>query len=517
MISDDPFATADAAGLPRRSVIPWGPGVAKVALDAIAPPRAKHVVVTAITPTKHGEGKTVTAIGLVDALRALGRNAIGTLRQPSLGPVFGLKGGATGGGRALLVPAERIDLHLTGDEHAVSAAHNLLSAFSENHVFHGNPLGIEEMTWPRASSISDRSLRSIELELREGARRSSSFVITAASEVMAILALARDAADLRSRLGRIVVGASASGQPSTAEDIHAAGAMATLLMEAVLPNLVRTSEGSPILLHAGPFANVAHGNSSVIADRVAAGIADLVVTEAGFGADLGFEKLVDLKVAAGGFAPDAAVIVATLRALGSHGDPDAGRANLRAAVDIVRSSGVPAVVAFNAFPTDDLHALGEACAWVQSELGIEAVVSDAFGRGGEGTVDLAHALGRVLDRERSVLEPFQRSDATTTEKLTAVATRVYGASGVELGPEAMLELDRLVQWGADRLPVCVAKTPLSLSHDPSRKGVPRGFALPVRLLELCAGAGFVVAWCGDVQRMPGLPKHPRGETMELPS
>jgi len=513
---DDPFATAESAGLPRGAVIPWGPGVAKIALDAIAAPRAKHVVVPAMTPTKLGEGKTVTAIGLVDGLRAIGRSAIGALRQPSLGPVFGLKGGATGGGKATLVPAERIDLHLTGDEHAIAAAHNLLSAFVENHVFHQNPLGIDKVTWPRASSLSDRSLRSIELQLDEGARRSSSFVITAASEVMAIVALAHDAVDLRSRLGRIVVGASAWDQPVTAEDVHAAGAMATLLHEALLPNLVRTAEGSPILLHAGPFANVAHGNSSVLADRIAAGVADVVVTEAGFGADLGFEKLVDLKFAAGGFAPDAAVVVATLRALASHGEVEAGRANLRAAVDIVRATGVQPVVAFNAFPTDGAAALADACAWVRSELAAEAVVSDAFGRGGAGTVELAHTVVRMLERERSVLVPFQRPDATTMENLTAVATRVYGAGSVELSEQAASELEHLTTWGRQYLPVCVAKTPMSLSHDPARKGAPRGFALPVHRLELCAGAGFVVAWCGDVQRMPGLPTHPRGETMDVP-
>jgi formate--tetrahydrofolate ligase len=509
-------STEGPTALSTADVLPWGPGVSKVRLEAIRPPRAKHVVVTAVTPTKAGEGKTVTAIALVDGLRRIGVRAVGTLRQPSLGPVFGLKGGATGGGLAVLVPAERIDVHFTGDEHAVTAAHNLLAAFVENHVFQGNALAIDEVSWPRASPISDRALRSVALDIGRDATRASRFVISAASEVMAILALARDAGDLRDRLGRIVVGRDAHENPVTAERVGAAGAMAVLLRDALLPNLVATAEGTPVLVHAGPFANIAHGVSSLLADRVAAGIADVVVTEAGFGADLGFEKLVDIKVASsGGFAPDAAVLVASLRALRAHGSPDAGWDNLRAHLSIVRSAGVPVVVALNRFPDDGEAELEAACARVRGELDAPVAVSDGFARGGSGAEALGHAVAAAL-LVGAELRPFQRADAPILDNLRSVATRVYGASDVVLGEDARTELARLATWGMDRLPVCVAKTPLSLSHDPRRKGAPSGFELPVRRLEVCAGAGFVVASCGEVSRMPGLPPHPRGERMDVP-
>jgi formate--tetrahydrofolate ligase len=494
-------------------LLPWGPGRAKVSLDAIAPPRAKYVVVTAVTPTAHGEGKTVTAIGLVDALWRLGWRAVGTLRQSALGPYFGVKGAGTGGGAARLDPASGAELHLTGDEHAVAAAHNLLAAYLDNHLFHGNTLGIapEGIEWLRASTLSDRALREVTLALGDGRTRDSAFLLTPASEVMAVLALARDPRDLADRLARIVVASDHHGAPVTALAVGADTAMALLLREATLPNLVHTTEGSPVLVHAGPFANIASGNCSVLADRVAMGLAEVVVTEAGFGAELGFEKLVDLKVPAGGPAPDAAVLVASVRALRASGGGElaTGLANLEAMLRIVGRAGVPAVVALNRFADDTADDVAAVARFAATRA--EFAICEAWTRGGEGAWALARAVVDVLAGAPFPLHPFQVLGATIRDNLHFVATRVYGAEGVDLSPQAEADLARLDGWGFGSLPVCVAKTPRSLSHDPALLGAPEGFRLPVGALRLAAGAGHVIAIAGNIQLLPALPSHPRTE------
>jgi formate--tetrahydrofolate ligase len=513
------------AGLQAGEVQEYGPGRAKVSASAwertAGGPDGRLVLVTAITPTTAGEGKTTTSIALTQGLGRLGVRAMLCLREPSMGPVFGRKGGGTGGGRAQVVPMEEINLHFTGDLHAVAAAHNLLAAATDASVYHGNPLGIDprRISWPRSLDVNDRALRTIVSGLGGGANgipRETGFIITAASEVMAVLGLASDFEDLRARLGRIQVAETAGGDPVTAEDLSVAGSMAVILKEAIRPNLVQTTEGQPALVHTGPFGNIAHGNSSIVASRLALKLADVVVTEGGFGSDLGFEKFCHIVARYGGFRPSVAVVVATARALKVHGgvpesmceevDLDAlkrGAENLAAHIDIVRSFGLPAVVAINVFPSDTDRELEE-LAGLAMEMGAQAaVVNRGFAQGGPGAEDLAAAVMRALD-EPSAFRPVNPPDRPIREQIETLATTLYGADGVDLTPGAGRDLARLREAGMDRLPVCMAKTHLSLSHDPALKGRPVGFRLPVRQLIPSAGAGFVVALTGDILRMPGL-------------
>jgi formate--tetrahydrofolate ligase len=500
----------------------YGRDAAKIdlsALDRLADePDGKLVSVTAMTPTKFGEGKTTTAISLVEALGRIGERSLLCLREPSLGPVFGIKGGGTGGGLAQVVPMERINLHFTGDIHAIGAANNLLAAMIDAHLLHGNELGLDPhaISWRRCVDMDDRALRQVVIGLggrTNGNPRETGFDITAASEVMAIVAVARDLADLRERLGAITFGATFDGAPVTAEQLGAAGSMAVLLKDALKPNLVQTMEGEPALVHCGPFANIAHGNNSVVADRLGLKLADFVVTESGFGADMGFEKFVDIVCRTGGIAPGAVVLVATVQALKHHGgDPEGGRAaiergiaNLAANLKIVQAFDLPCVIAVNRFPGDS-DADIDTVRRLAAELEVAGVaVNEGFERGGAGAVELAEAVIEAT-ADGPVTPSFLYSlDDTIEQKIAAVATRAYGAAGVELSPAARAQAARFEQDGLGRLPVCMAKTHLSLSHDPALIGAPAGYTLPVRELRPYTGAGWIVAVCGDMQTMPGLP------------
>jgi formate--tetrahydrofolate ligase len=519
---------AAEAGLFPEELEPYGRHKGKVDLSVLTrlreAPAGRVVVVTGLTPTSAGEGKTTTSIGLVQGLSRVGSRAMLCLRQPSMGPVFGAKGGGTGGGRAQVVPMDDVNLHFTGDFHAIATAHNLLAAAVDASLHHGNRLGIDPrtVTWPRALDVNDRALRQIIVGLGPsgGVPRESGFVITAASEVMAVLAMARGPEDLRRRLGRIEVGATGDGVPVTAEDLRVAGAMAVLLREAIRPNLAQTGEGRPALVHTGPFGNIASGNSSIVADHVALKLADVVVTEAGFGSDLGFEKFCHLVCSEGGFRPAAAVIVATARALKVHGGLPEGEAaredgaalargseNLAAHLDNVHAFGLPAVVAVNRMPGDAPREL-EALSDLALELGADEVaVTEGYERGGEGAELLAKAVLSAVDRPPTFV-PLNPPGTPIREQVDRIATRLYGAARVELAPAAEAALRRLEDRGLGELPVCMAKSHLSLSHDPALKGRPRGFVLPVRDLVPALGAGFVVALCGDVLLMPGLGREP---------
>ena len=521
----------------------YGTYKAKVKPEALArladKPNGREIVVTAITPTPLGEGKTTTTIGLAQGLNRIGVRAAPTIRQPSLGPVFGLKGGAAGGGFSQVLPMEEINIHFTGDLHAVAAAHNLGAAFLDNHLFRGNALGIDPQTvrWPRVIDVNDRALRRVMIGLGDPKDvREAEWHITAASEVMAILALADDIADLRARLGRAIVAETFQGHPVTLDDLKVAGAMAVLLRESMKPNLVQTIEGGPAFVHAGPFANIAHGNSSVAADRIALKLVDAVVTEAGFGSDMGFQKFVDIKCRLSGLRPAAAVIVATIRALKMHGgvghviagkpldpvllreDPEGverGCANLVRHIEIVTGYGIPAVVAINAFPTDQPSEI-EVVKRIALAAGAHAaVVSDHFTRGGAGAEELARAVWSAATEGAPGFRFLSRDDATLEERIERIATRVYGADGVDISGEATKQLHEFERLGYGHLPVCMAKTQLSLSHDPELKGRPQGFRVPVRDARLFAGAGFVTAYCGDMLMMPGLPSRPSGEDVDI--
>jgi formate--tetrahydrofolate ligase len=528
---------AGEAGLLLEEVEPHGRHAGKVdlsVLDRLADqPDGRLVVVTGITPTSLGEGKTTTSIGLTQGLGVVGARAMLCIREPSVGPVFGSKGGGTGGGRAQLVPMDDINLHFTGDFHAVSAAHNLLAAALDASLYHDNPLGIEPrtVTWPRALDVNDRALRHTVIGLRgtaHGVPREAGFVITAASEVMAILAMASGPADLRERLGRIEVGETREGRQVSAEDLRVAGAMAVLLRHAVRPNLVQTIEGRPALVHAGPFGNIASGNSSVLADRVALKLADVVVTESGFGSDLGFEKFSHLVAPAAGIAPSAAVVVATVRALRMHGGleetaacamPDVGAVergaeNLAAHIDNVHAFGLPAVVAVNRVEGDADEELDLLMGLARDFGADEVALSDGFTRGGVGAEDLAKAVLSALETPPR-FAPLNPPGTPIADQIETIATRVYGAAGVELSEAALSTLSRFAARGIDRLPVCMAKTHLSLSHDPALKGRPRGFILPVRDLVASVGAGFAVALCADQMLMPGLGREPAFTRMDL--
>jgi formate--tetrahydrofolate ligase len=534
---------AESMGIPARLLEPYGDSVMKIKLEAIEEladrPKAKYVVVTAVTPTPLGEGKTTTTVGLGQGFGHIGRQATVTVRQPSMGPTLGIKGGAAGGGYSQVVPMELLNLHLTGDAHAVTAAHNLLSAMIDNHLFQGNELGLDvhNITWRRVLDVNDRALRNIVVGLGgkpDGVPRETGFDITAASEVMALLALTTSLRDMRSRLGRIVVGYTRSGEPVTAEQIHGAGSMAVLLREAIKPNLLQTLENTPVLVHTGPFGNIATGNSSVVADLIGIRGGDFLVTEAGFGADMGAERFFNIKCRVSGLRPDAAVVVATVRALKAHSgkfriiagrplpdelsaeNPDdvhAGAANLCKQIENCRIHGVSPVVAINAFPTD--HASEhDAIRQVAEEAGARAAVSQHFTDGGRGAAELAEAVAEAAE-EPTEYAPLYPDEMSLRDKIETVATRVYGADGVDYTPQASRQLDTYERAGFGSLPVCIAKTHLSISSNPALKGAPTGWRLPVREVRASVGAGFVYPICGDMRTMPGLGTTPAAMRIDL--
>jgi formate--tetrahydrofolate ligase len=522
---------AQEAGLLPDEVEAYGRYKAKVDLSVLdrlsARPDAKLINVTAITPTPAGEGKTTTSVSLTQGLGVLGRKPVLCLREASLGPVFGVKGGAAGGGYAQVVPMEDLNLHFTGDLHAITAANNLLAALIDAHVLHGNELGLDPLaiSWRRCLDMNDRSLRDVVTALggrANGYPRQTGFDITAASEIMALVAIARDLADLRERLGKITIGQTYEGGPVTAEQIRAAGSLAVLLKEAIKPNLVQTLEGQPAFVHCGPFANIAHGNNSLVADRVALKLGDYVVTESGFGADMGMEKFFDITCRMGDLRPDAVVLVATVRALKHHaGAPDGGldaietgAANLARHVGIVKRFGLQAVVAVNRFPTDTDEEL-EAVRTAALEHGAYAAeVNDAFARGGEGATALAEAAIEAAEQP-SEFEFAYPLDAPIEDKIHAIATTVYGADGIDLLPAARQKAAAFEQSGLGSLPICMAKTHLSLSHDPALKNAPTGFIVPIRDLRPYTGAGWIVALCGDMMTMPGLGKAPAAFSIDI--
>ena len=502
--------------------------------DRAERPDGKLILVTAINPTPAGEGKTTTSVGLADGLRKIGKNAVAALREPSLGPVFGVKGGAAGGGYAQVVPMEDINLHFTGDFHAIGAANNLLAAMLDNHIQQGNALGIDvkQITWKRCVDMNDRQLRQIVDGLGgriQGVPREDGFDITVASEVMAVLCLASDITDLKARLGRMIVAYTFDGKPVTAHDLKAEGAMTALLKDALKPNLVQTLEGTPTLIHGGPFANIAHGCNSVTATRMALKLGDYVVTEAGFGADLGAEKFLDIKCRLAGLRPNAVVIVATVRALKSHGGvPKAelntenldalekGLPNLLHHVNTIRNTyHLPCVVAINAFPTDteaELRLVEEKC----RELGVRAVLSEVWAKGGEGGKALAEEVVRLCEQPSAEAFTFSYPTNTTlVNKLNAIVQRVYGGAQAVLTPAVQKQAERLTELGFGDLPVCMAKTQYSLSDDPTLLGAPKDFSVTVRSLKVSAGAGFIVALTGEIMTMPGLPKVPAAEKIDV--
>ncbi|MGH3132727.1 MAG: formate--tetrahydrofolate ligase [Gaiellaceae bacterium] len=521
---------ADAGLLPDE-VEPYGRYKAKVDLSVLERlvdrPDAKLINVTAITPTPAGEGKTTTSVSLTQGLGVLGRTPVLCLREASLGPVFGVKGGAAGGGYAQVVPMEDLNLHFTGDLQAITAANNLLAAMIDAHVLHGNELGLDPLSisWRRCLDMNDRSLRDVVTALggrANGYPRQTGFDITAASETMALVAVARDLADLRERLGRITVGETYAGEPVTAEQLRAAGSLAVLLKEAIKPNLVQTLEGQPAFVHCGPFANIAHGNNSLVADRVALKLGDYVVTESGFASDMGMEKFFDITCRIGGLRPDAVVLVATVRALKHHaGDPDGGldaieigAQNLARHIAIVNGFGLQAVVAVNRFPTDTDEELETVRKLALEHGAYAAEANEAFQRGGAGATALAEAAIDAAERP-STFEFAYPLDAPIEEKIGAIATKVYGADGVELLPAAKQKAVAFEQAGLGDLPICMAKTHLSLSHDPKLKNAPAGFTVPVRDLRPYTGAGWIVALCGDMMTMPGLGKSPAAFSIDI--
>lgn len=526
---------ADACGMDGAYIEQYGRYKAKIDnrfLKETNRPDGKLVLVTAITPTPAGEGKTTTTVGLADGLRRIGRNAVVALREPSLGPVFGIKGGAAGGGYAQVVPMEDINLHFTGDLHAIGAANNLLAAMLDNHIQQGNALGIDvkRITWRRCVDMNDRQLRSIVDGLggrMQGVPREDGFDITVASEVMAVLCLASDIPDLKARLGRIVVGYTYDDAPVTAADLKAAGAMAALLKDALKPNLVQTLEHTPALIHGGPFANIAHGCNSVTATRMALKLGDYAITEAGFGADLGAEKFLDIKCRMAGLKPDAVVVVATVRALKHHGGAaraelgredlaalERGLPNLLQHVDNIKNVfGLPCVVAINAFPTDtaaELKLVEEKC----RELGVSVALSEVWAKGGAGGTALAEEVVRLCEQPSDFRYSYALG-GSIEEKLETICRRIYHADGVVLTPAAQKQARRLTELGFGELPICMAKTQYSFSDDPSLLGAPRGFTVTVRNLKVSAGAGFLVALTGDIMTMPGLPKVPAAERIDV--
>ncbi len=535
---------AERVGLSIEDLDLYGKYKAKVHLDVrerlAGRPSGKYIDVAAITPTPLGEGKTTTTVGLSQGLGRLDHNVFTCIRQPSQGPTFGIKGGAAGGGYSQVIPMEEFNLHLTGDIHAVTAAHNLLAAAIDNHIHHGNALDIDpfSVTWPRVMDLNDRSLRKIVTGLGgkpNGYPRETGFDISVASEVMAILALTTDLKDMRDRLGRIVIGTSRKGEPVTAEDLKAAGAMTVLMKDALMPTLMQTLEHTPAFVHAGPFANIAPGNSSVIADQIALKLADFVVTESGFGADIGMEKFMNIKCRSSGLEPDCVVLVATIRALKMHGGAGkviagkplpkelteenldalrAGAENMKAHIRIARLFGVPVVVAVNRFTADtdkEVRLLEE----IAIQNGAEAaVMSDHWTHGGQGATDLAEAVVKACEQPKK-FEFLYPLDIPIRDKIEIIATKVYGADGVDFLPAAEKKIKLYTEFGYDKLPICMAKTHLSLSHVPSWKGVPKNFRLPVRDIRASVGAGFLYPLCGDMRTMPGLPSRPAFENVDI--
>ena len=527
---------AERAGVDEKYLEMYGNYKAKVDYkllkDNADKPNGKLILVTAINPTPAGEGKTTTTVGLADGMRKIGKNVVVALREPSLGPVFGVKGGAAGGGYAQVVPMEDINLHFTGDFHAIGAANNLIAAMLDNHIQQGNALGVDvkQITWKRAVDMNDRQLRNIVNGLggrMQGVPREDGFDITVASEIMAVLCLASDITDLKERLARIVVAYTFDGKPVTVADIKAQGACAALLKDALKPNLVQTLEGTPAFIHGGPFANIAHGCNSVTATKMALKLGDYAITEAGFGADLGAEKFLDIKCRMAGLVPSAVVIVATVRALNNHGGVakadlnnenlealEAGLPNLLQHVDNIKNVyGLPVVVAINAFPTDtkaELDLVEAKC----NELGVNVALSEVWAKGGEGGIALAEEVVRLCE-EPSDFKFCYDENATIMEKLEAIATKIYHADGVDLIEKAPKQLQQLEELGFDKMPICMAKTQYSFSDDATKKGAPKDFRISVRNLKVSAGAGFVVALTGDIMTMPGLPKVPAAERIDV--
>ena len=527
---------AQSAGIDEKYVEQYGRYKAKIDLSILKENKnenGKLVLVTAITPTPAGEGKTTTTIGLADGLRRLGKNAVVALREPSLGPVFGIKGGAAGGGYAQVVPMEDINLHFTGDFHAIGAANNLLAAMLDNHIKQGNELGIDvrRITWKRCVDMNDRQLRNITDGLggvANGVPREDGFDITVASEVMAVLCLSSSITDLKQRLSKIIVGYTFEGRPVTCADLGAQGAMAALLKDALKPNLVQTLEGTPALVHGGPFANIAHGCNSVTATKLALKLGDYAITEAGFGADLGAEKFLDIKCRAAGLTPSAVVIVATVRALKMHGGLDKksldtedlialekGVPNLLRHVSNIKNVyKLPCVVAVNRFPTDtdrEIEFIIEKC----KALGVNVVLSTVWAEGGKGGEALAREVVRLCNEEKGDFTFSYDLDCTIEEKIEAVVKKIYGGKGIKILPAAQKQIDRLTALGFDKCPVCIAKTQYSFSDDPSLTGAPEDFTVTVRNVKISAGAGFVVVLTGDIMTMPGLPKHPAAERIDV--
>jgi formate--tetrahydrofolate ligase len=509
---------------------PIGAYGAKLKLDLLTDPafpvRGKLILVTATTPTTAGEGKTVVSIGLAQGLERIGLKSIVTSREPSLGPVFGLKGGGAGGGLSQIEPSQKINLHFHSDFHAITAAHNLLAALIDAHIFHGNPLDLDptQVFWPRTLDMNDRALRHIVVAhgardkgAGEGADRETGFVITAASEIMAILGLASGRADLRRRIGSIIVGVSRSGRPVTAADLGATGAMLALLNDAILPNLVQTTEGTPALVHTGPFGNIAHGTSSVVSQQMALRLADYVVNEAGFAADLGAEKYIDIVMRASGIQPAAAVLLTTVQSLRAQGagSLQAGFANLAHHLRVLKNFGVPVVVAINRFPSNELADL-DAITGECNRHGVPCSLVEAFAKGGLGAADLAEKVARAIAANPSpAIQPAYSLEDSLEEKIRKVATKVYGAQDVAFNERAQAKLRSYAEWGFAHLPVCIAKTQYSLSDDPRLTGAPSGWTLHLTDAELTPGAGFVVAIAGNMMRMPGLPKSPRALEIDV--
>jgi formate--tetrahydrofolate ligase len=533
---------AEDMGIPPAFIEPRGDGIAKIklaAIDEMGPPRAKYVLVTAVNPTPFGEGKTTVSVGLAQGFKLLNKQAVLTLRQPSLGPTFGIKGGAAGGGYSQVVPMEEMNLHLTGDFHAVTVANNLLSALIDSHIYQGNQLSInvKRVTWRRVMDVNDRALRHIVIGLGstlDGIPREGGFDITAASELMAILGLATSLHDLRERLGRIVIGYNRHKDPVTAEEIGGAGAMAVLLKDALNPNLMQTLEGTPALVHTGPFANIAHGNASIVADQIGIRSGDYLITEAGFGSDVGAEKFFNLKCQASGMSPDVAVIVATVRALKLNSgkfmvkagkplpeamiaentdDVMAGAANLRKHIANMRQHGVVPVVAVNSFPTDhpsELAVIGQ----IAEEEGVEWAIAEPFSRGADGMVALAEAVSTAAEAGSNFV-PLYGPEMSLADKIETIAKKVYGADGVEYDIKAQRQLASYEAHGYGDLPICMAKTQYSFSHNPALLGAPTGWVLPVREVQLAAGAGFVLPLTGSINRMPGLGLHPAAHNIDI--
>ncbi len=531
-------------GLTEDDLDMYGKYKAKIHLDVMERladrPSGKYIMVTAITPTPLGEGKTTTAVGLGMALNKLGHKTINALRQPSMGPTFGIKGGAAGGGYSQAIPMEDFNLHFTGDIHAVGVAHNLLAAMIDNHISQGNELRIDpySITWPRVVDISDRALRNIVIGLGtkdDGRPRATGFDITVASEVMAILALASDMRDLRARLGRIVIGTNEDGNPVTAEDLKAAGAMAVLLKDALMPTLIQTLENTPVIVHAGPFANIAHGNNSIVADKIALKLADYVVTESGFGADIGAEKMINVKCRYSGLKLNAAVVVATIRALKMHGGvgrvvpgrplpPELvsenveavarGCENLQKHIENMRLHGLPVVVAINLFPTDTEREIETVRKASLAAGAVDAVTSDHHARGGEGALELAKAVVKAA-QGTSKMEFLYSLEMPIREKIETIATKIYGADGVDFEPAAEAKLKLYTKLGYDHLPIAMAKSHLSLSDNPALKNRPSNFRVTVRDIRASVGAGFLYPLCGQMRTMPGLPKTPAATKVDI--